>query len=54
MWVLSEIKEKVCCFINLTLDKSHFITEVVRKGNIDKESLMGHDARKGTINYGIT
>ena len=28
MWVLSEIKEKVCCFINLTLDKSHFITEV--------------------------
>ena len=30
MWVLSEIKEKVCYYKNLPLDKSHFITEVYK------------------------
>ena len=28
MWVLSEVREKVCDFQKLPLDKSHFITEV--------------------------
>lgn len=33
MWVLSEVREKVCDFQKLPLDKSHFITEVkVRRG----------------------
>lgn len=29
MWVLSEVREKVCDFQKLPLDKSHFITEVL-------------------------
>lgn len=28
MWVLSEVREKVCDFQKLPLDKSHFITEI--------------------------
>lgn len=28
MWVLPEVREKVCDFQKLPLDKSHFITEV--------------------------
>ena len=31
MWVLSEVREKVCDFQKLPLDKSHFITEVSRE-----------------------
>ena len=30
MWVLSEVREKVCDFQKLPLDKSHFITEVCK------------------------
>ena len=35
MWVLSEVREKVCDFQKLPLDKSHFITEV--KGEVDSK-----------------
>ena len=39
MWVLSEVREKVCDFQKLPLDKSHFITERMRK-NVIAASLV--------------
>ena len=32
MWALPEVREKVCDFQKLPLDKSHFITEVQYNG----------------------
>ena len=37
MWVLSEVREKVCDFQKLPLDKSHFITEMVGNECIRKD-----------------
>lgn len=39
MWVLSEVREKVCDFQKLPLDKSHFITEV-KKVNMKLKKVL--------------
>lgn len=50
MWVLSEVREKVCDFQKLPLDKSHFITEVKNM----KEINLGHILIENRHKRGIT